>query len=69
MPTDYFDKLYKIRSVFNLIVNRWQTFYVLGKYMAIDEGILKWRGRLFFRAYNKDKPTKYGIKAFILADS
>ena len=36
---------------------------------AIDEGMLKWRGRLFFCIYNKDKPTKYGIKAYILADS
>ena len=31
--------------------------------------MLKWRGRLSFRVYNKDKPTKYGIKAYILADS
>ena len=31
--------------------------------------MLKWRGRLSFRVYNKDKPTKYGIKAYILTDS
>ena len=31
--------------------------------------MLKWRGQLSFRVYNKDKPTKYGIKAYILADS
>ena len=41
---------------------------VLGEHIDIDEGMLKWRGRLSFRVYNKEKPTKYGIKGFILAD-
>ena len=39
------------------------------EHIAIDKGMLKWRGRLSFRIYDKDKPTKYGIKAYILADS
>ena len=43
--------------------------YSLGEHIAIDEGMLKWKGRLSFRVYNKEKPTKYGIKACILADS
>ena len=30
--------------------------------------MLKWRGSLSFKIYNKDKPTKYGIKAYIVAD-
>ena len=41
----------------------------MGEHIAIDKGMLKWRGRLSFRIYNKDKPTKYGIKVYILADS
>ena len=43
--------------------------YNPGEQILIDEGMLKWRGRLSFRVYNKDKPTKYSIKAYILADS
>jgi len=31
--------------------------------------MVKWRGRLSFRVYNKDKPIKYGIKSYILTDS
>ena len=63
------DKIYKIRPVFDFLVNKWRELYGLGEHIAIDEGMLKWRGRLFFSVYNKDKPTKYGIKSYILADS
>ena len=69
MATDCSNKLYKIRPVFEVIVDRWQALYVLREHIATDEDMIKWRGRLFFCIYNKDKPTKYGIKAFILADS
>ena len=43
--------------------------YNLNEHIAIDEGMLKWRGRLSFRVYNKNKPIKYGIKSYILCDS
>ena len=69
MPSPCNDKLYKIRPIFEYLSGKWRTLYSLGEYIAIDEGMLKWRGRLSFRVYNKDKPTKYGIKAYILADS
>jgi len=36
---------------------------------GIDEGMLKWRGRLFFSGYMKDKPVKCSVKSCILADS
>ena len=69
MPSECTDKLYKIRPILETLVEKWQEVYAVGEHIAIDEGILKWRGRLSFRVYNKDKPTKYGIKAYILADS
>ena len=63
------DKLYKIRPVYSLIVERWRSLYNLGEAISIDEGMMKWRGRLSFRVYQKDKPTKYGVKSYILADA
>ena len=69
LPSDCTDKLYKIRPIFETLVEKWRELYAVGEHIAIDEGMLKWRGRLSFRVYNKDKPTKYGIKAYILADS
>ena len=69
MPSPCNYKLYKIKPVFDYLSDKWHTLYSLGEYIAIDKGMLKWRGRLSFRVYNKDKPTKYGIKAYILVDS
>ena len=69
MPENCDDKLYKIRPMYSLMVSRWRELYSLGEHIAIDEGMLQWRGRLSFKVYMKNKPVKYGIKSYILADS
>ena len=43
--------------------------YNPGKHISIDKGVHKWKGRLSFRVYNKNKPIEYGIKSYILCDS
>ena len=68
-PSNCTDKLYKVRPVYDRIIGRWRELYNPGEHIAIDEGMLKWRGRLSFRVYMKSKPVKYGIKSYILADS
>ena len=37
--------------------------------MAIDEGMIGYKGRLSFKQYMPAKPTKYGIKLFAICDS
>ena len=39
------------------------------KNIAVDEGMIGFRGRLSFRQYMPAKPTKYGIKVWMAADS
>ena len=68
-PSDSTDKLYKLRPIHDKVVENWRALYNPGEQISIDEGMLKWRGRLSFRVYNKNKSTKYGIKAYILADA
>ena len=68
-PANCTDKLYKIRPVYDLLKRTWKDMYNLNEHIAIDEGMLKWKGRLSFRVYNKNKPIKYGIKSYILCDS
>ena len=36
---------------------------------TIDEAMIPYKGRLRFKQYMKDKPTKWGTKVFVLADS
>ena len=68
-PSGNTDKLYKLRPLYNKISENWRSLYQLGEQISIDEEMLKWRGRLSFRVYQKDKSIKYGIKTYILADS
>ena len=39
------------------------------KECSIDEAMIPFKGCLAFKQYIKDKPTKWGIKVFVLADA
>ena len=36
---------------------------------SVDEAMIPFKGRLAFKQYMKDKPTKWGIEVFVLADA
>lgn len=40
-----------------------------GQVLSIDEGMVPFKGRLSFKQYMKDKPTKWGLKCFLLCDA
>ena len=42
--------------------------YIPGKKVSIDEAMVKYKGRVFFRQYMPKKPIKWGIKVWILAE-
>lgn len=42
--------------------------YYPGKELSLDESVMLYRGRLFFRQYIKGKRHKYGIKFYSLCD-
>ena len=37
--------------------------------LVVDEAMIPFKGRLGFKQYMKDKPTKWGIKVLVLVDS
>ena len=43
--------------------------YRPGKFLSLDEGSCRFRGRVKFLTYNKDKPQKWAMKFFEVADS
>jgi hypothetical protein len=69
MPADNVDKLYKIRPVLDALIPKFRAYYTPHPHISIDEGMLRWKGRLAFRVYNPMKPINHGIKSYILADS
>jgi hypothetical protein len=63
------DKLTKIRPLISKLENAFQDVYVPGKNISIDEGLIKFNGRLSFKQHMPKKPNKFGIKIWMLADS
>ena len=63
------DKLYKVRFLTDHLGKRFAEEFTPHQQVAVDECMIPFRGRLSFKQYHKDKPTKWGIKVWILADS
>ena len=59
----------KVRKLLHLVTPRFESEYVLHKEITIDEAMIPFKGRLGFKQYMKDKPTKWGIKVFTLCDA
>ena len=43
------DRLFKVRRIMVMMTERFQRNFVPGEHIAIDEGVLGWRGRLSFK--------------------
>ena len=63
------DPLYKLRPFMDPLLDNFKAAYNLGREIAIDESMIGFKGRLHFIQYMPKKPTKWGMKAFVLADS
>lgn len=37
--------------------------------MAINESTISFKGKVYFRVYNPNKPTKFGMKLVVVSDS
>ena len=51
------------------LLENFKAAYNLGREIAINESMIDFKGRLHFIQYMPKKPTKWGMKAFVLADS
>ena len=63
-----FDILYKARPALDLM-DKFTQAYIPGCELAVDEAMIGFKGRFFLKQYLPGKPTKWGIKAWGLADS
>ena len=39
------------------------------QHLSVDEGMIRYKGRLFFRKYMPRKPVKWGIKVWMAAEA
>ena len=62
------DKLFKVRKLLDFILPKFEHEYSLHESVTIDEAMIPFKGRLSFKQYIKNKPIKWGIKAFVLSE-
>ena len=63
------DKLFKVRHFLDMFSSSFDQEYNLHQECSVDEAMIPFKGRVGFKQYMKDKPTKWGIKVFVLADA
>lgn len=63
------DKIHKIRNVLNILNRNFQDNWTPHQQNSVDEGMIPFKGRIGFKQYMKDKPTKWSIKVWKLVDS
>ena len=64
-----YNPLFKIQPLFDICHPLYEKVYQPKKCLSIDESMIKFKGRIFFRQYLPKKPTKWGINAFLLCES
>ena len=64
--TENFDK---IEELSNILKYNFQQYYQLGEPVSIDESMIGFKGKHKMKQYLPQKPTKWGFKVFVLADT
>ena len=64
-----YDPLFKVRPLIGLCTRTFLDHYVPAREMSVDEAMIRYKGRVFFRQYMPKKPIKWGIKVWTIADA
>jgi hypothetical protein len=66
-----YDRLWKIRQIFYILNSNFSELYYPTEHMAVDEVIVKFKGKFVFQQYipkKKKKCMRFGIKMYKLCD-
>ena len=67
-PGKEYDRLWKIRTIFDTPNQAYPKFYNPSEHLAVDEVIVKFQDRVIFRQYIAKKRKHFGIKIYKLCD-
>ncbi len=67
--TDEYDCLHRIRPLYDSLRVACKAVYHPDKNLSVDERMVVTKARISLKQYIKNKPTKWGIKLFVLCDS
>jgi hypothetical protein len=59
----------KIQNFLQYLEEKFRSYFVPGQAISVDESTVSFKGRSSFKIYNPKKPTKWGMRISVLADS
>ena len=59
-----YDRLWKLRTLFNTMNEAYAKFCNSSEHLAVDEVIVKFKGRVIFRQYFPKKRKRFGVKIY-----
>lgn len=62
------DKLYKVRRFLTKLLPKYGKEWISHHWLAIDEQMTRYRGRIRFRQFVANKLSRFGIKVWAMAD-
>ena len=69
LDVDTSDRLHKVRCLMSKLKSNCQQYYHPYKHVAVDERMVKSKGRFTCKQYVRMKPVKWGFKLWVLSDS
>ncbi|XP_030592392.1 piggyBac transposable element-derived protein 4-like [Archocentrus centrarchus] len=66
--TEEYDPLQELKPLLEMIRTRCKSVYHPKQHISVDERMVATKARIKVKQYMKDKPTKWGLKSFVLAD-
>ena len=66
---DGHDRLGKVRPLIDYLSTKFAALYEPSNEIAVDEAMIKFQGRSSLKQYMPKKPTKRGIKVWVLGES
>nr|CAB3267317.1 GDP-L-fucose synthase [Phallusia mammillata] len=58
----------KVENILKNIQDKCLQNFIPGKKIAVDESTVGCKGRIAFKTYNPQKPTKWGLRVYVLSD-
>ena len=69
MTDENSDRLWKMRHLFDILNEKFSKLYSPSEHLAVDEVIVKYKGRVIFRQYIPKKHKCFGIKIYRLCET
>lgn len=66
---EIYDPIMKIRHILEKLKTSFKTAFYPYEKLCIDESLLLFKGRCYFKQYIPSKRSRFGIKCFVLCDS